>query len=196
MHSFAFLLIVTDDTQEWGRKYLSELYIPAGSKYDLDDINFLTSKKTSEKTSENIPHECEVRETVRIPNKKGAKAVITLLYRLRQQALTYVTIFRDGQETKHRDFSFIRKLTIVYEDRPYIKVNTQLDILKDKPSCLKGNIEYSSDNKKNEDFDKSFFEELKERLGEVEWQLLDKEGSKVNTPVALGKGTFSISLVN
>lgn len=49
-----------------------------------------------------------------------------LIERFREQSLTYVTIFRDGQDTEHRDFSFERRVMIEYGEsdiREIIRLN-------------------------------------------------------------------------
>ena len=206
MNSFAFLLIIADDTQEWGRKYISELYIPTDKKYKLGDIDLIISSDVK-----NNPHKCKINEKLVIPEKKGPEAIIALLDRFRHQALNYVTIFRDGQETTKRDFSFIRELTVEYGSSS-ICFDMKLDISNNHASYLQGTMKYSSDGDKNKDFGKKFFEELKKKLGSsVEWKIFDENKKKAmssedkkaassddenSDPAKWRAGTFSIGLTN
>ena len=103
MGSFAFLLIIADDMQEWGRKHITELYVPATIEHVLSDINLTVSESVQKE-----PHHCKLSETVSVSENDGWRAVVALLCFLREQALVYVTIFRDGQDTKNRDFDFVR----------------------------------------------------------------------------------------
>ena len=71
--------------------------------------------------------------------------------------MDYVTIFRDGQDTGSRNFSFIRKLLIKCGE---IQVALELNILKDSASELTGNIQYTSDDSIKKDFGLSFFQKI------------------------------------
>lgn len=146
MGSFSFLLRICDDTQEWGRKNISELYVKSAQTYELEDIalNF----------GEGTANTCTIRETMTLPDQERVK---TIFYRFHKQALTYVTIFRDGQDTSLRDFAFERKLTIKCEK---IKMEIQLKINNDEASKLTGVITYVSDHAINQLYGKDFFEEM------------------------------------
>jgi len=159
MGSFAFLLIVADDTQEWGRKSLSELYIPSGKKYYLDDIKLIIR--------ENNDNECNIKEEVTIPDGR-TDDVIKLLEHLKKRAVDYVRMFRDGQDTRKRDFSFSKNLLIRCENS--VELGMKLQILKDEASSLRGEIKCTNDQEFLEKFVRDFktklefYEDLKTKL--------------------------------
>ena len=150
--SFSFLLRICDDTQEWGRKSITELYVKADTAAVLNDIDF--SIDTS--GAKNCTHKCTITEEVAISGDIGILA--NLMERFRRQSLTYIAVLRDGQDTNKRDFDFIRKLKIKYESKD--KIELILSISKDKASSLTGSIIYSSSGDENEALAKSFFETI------------------------------------
>ncbi len=199
MGTFAFLLIITDDTQEWGRKYISELYTSSGDKYEPGEIDLTIAKKSDSEDSKLDPHYCKISEKMVIPERKGPESVIRLMKRLKDQALNYVTIFRDGQDTIKRDFSFIRKYVIEYESSPNISFDMTLTIANDKASSLTGDIKYSSNKIKNEIFNQNFINGLHDSLElSVTWEIYDDEDKPVNKndPATWRKGKISIDLAN
>ena len=139
MGSFSFLLRICDDTQEWGRKSISELYIDEGREYNLKDVELTTSG-----TPKN--NKCKIEEEITVSKKES---IFELQKRFRKQAAIYVTIFRDGQDTVLRDFSFVRILSVKYQK---IVVTLTLDIEKASASILKGEIQYTSDAEVNKEF--------------------------------------------
>jgi hypothetical protein len=194
MGTFAFLLIIADDTQEWGRKFITELYISSGDKYEPGEIDLTFSQD-----SDSPPHKCKISEKMIIPERKGAESVIRLMKRLKEQALTYVTIFRDGQDTDKRDFSFERRYRIEYNSSPKISFDMILDIAKDRPSSLSGKIEYKSDETKNEIFNQTFIERLQKELDtSVVWKVFDDNGTtmKEDEPATWRRGEIVIDLAN
>lgn len=184
MTSFSFLLRICDDTQEWGRKNISELYVKSNQEYKLEDIDLIIDPNKKE-------HKCVIREEIAVPDEK--EMVANLINRLREQSLTYVTIFRDGQDTVLRDFSFERKLTIKFNDIVFILT---LIIAKDAASILKGEITYISDGKVNKLFGKEFFAGLPTLDGDDGLKVFDVDGNDSLSKKADSwhKGTFSISL--
>lgn len=94
-------------TQEWGRKNITELYVKSEQRYELKDIGLKFDSSHDGKNNG-----CEIKEMISVNDRESA---ITLIRRFREQALIYVTIFRDGQDTDKRDFSFKRNLTIEAE---------------------------------------------------------------------------------
>lgn len=195
MGSFAFLLIIADDTQEWGRKYISELYVRSNNEHELDEIDITIASGGDSPTA----HKCKVSERVKLPEKKGANDVIPLIKRLREQSLNYITIFRDGQDTKNRDFSFVREFTIEYGNGPNITFHMRLTISKDKASTFTGEIKYTGNEAKNKVFDQKFIDQLKKEMGaEVKWEVYDDNGlvKSKKQPDCWRKGTIDISLVN
>ena len=153
MCSFAFLLIITDNTQEWGRKYISELYVEAGEEYKLHDIDLTITEDKSNK--------CEISEEFMLREKHEIVSVKNLLQRLHKQALSYIIMFRDGQDTDNRDFTFLKKCKIVYEGSDaMITLDLLLDINNVKQSSFIGKIEYAKDNDINKEFDENFFKNM------------------------------------
>jgi hypothetical protein len=151
MFSFAFLLIITDDTQEWGRKYISELYVESGIEYELEKIDLIDGE----------PNKCEIIENFKLQERHGNDAVNNLLLKLYKQALSYIMMFRDGQDTGNRDFIFSKICKITYEcSKARITLILNLNINNDKRSDFTGNIDYISEGDINGKFIDSFFKYL------------------------------------
>lgn len=152
MTSFSFLLRICDDTQEWGRKNISELYVSQSQEYELKDIDLYID-------DENNSYTCIIDEEFTVGE---IQEVTALINRLREQSLVYVTIFRDGQDTGLRNFSFTRKLLIKCGK---MQVSLELNILKDAASELTGTIKYTSDNSIKKAFGIDFFQKIN-----IDWQ--------------------------
>jgi len=194
MGTFAFLLIIADDTQEWGRKYISELYTSSGDKYEPGEIDI-----TIAQCSGLHSHNCKISEKMVIPERKGPESVIRLMKRLKDQALNYVTIFRDGQDTVKRDFSFVREYIIEYESSPNISFVMNLTIANDSASSLIGEIKYSSNQIKNSAFNQAFIEKLQDELRTpVDWKVFDNGDTPVkeDAPANWRKGKIFIDLAD
>ena len=101
-YNFSFLLILCDDAQEWGRKYISELYVEKGERYAYRGIDYIVAREKGiiEFT---LSDEYELDKT---------SSIEEILKRFNQQSKTYRNVFRDGQDTKNRNFSFKRTLKI------------------------------------------------------------------------------------
>lgn len=195
MGSFSFLLRICDDTQEWGRKNITELYVKSEQRYELKDIGLKFDSSHDGKNNS-----CEIKEMISVNDRES---VITLIRRFREQALIYVTIFRDGQDTDKRDFSFKRNLTIEAES---VSFEMTLEIKKEHASNLSGEISYTSDTHKNGPFGKEFFE----TIDAEDWTILDTDSKELisaatsqDTPdeefpeaSTWSKGKFNISLAN
>ena len=184
MGSFAFLLIIADDMQEWGRKYITELYVPTTIKHVRSDINLTVSNKDNNLTvlsqEQNTPHHCRLSEDVTIDESDGWKAVVALLNRLREQALVYITIFRDGQETIKRDFDFIREYTISYKAAETIMFKMILKISNQSAAEFTGEITYASATQ-NKEFGRKFIEELKSKAkANIDWKVFDVYGNEID----------------
>lgn len=89
---FSFLLIVCDEAQTWGRKGISELYVNKNAKYDFKDIKFSAEDGT-----------WEIFDRYELNDQEDAK---NILLAFQHQCLSYISIFRDGQDTSKRDFDF------------------------------------------------------------------------------------------
>ncbi|NMM62081.1 hypothetical protein HBE96_05130 [Clostridium sp. P21] len=114
--SFAYLLIIVDDCQEWGRKRISELYIKSNSTYELLGITpkFDVSESTIDGETICI-HECLVSEQFKFEGNDidGLKRI---LKSIQKQIYSYKAIFRDGQDTAKRNFIFKKHCNITYDD--------------------------------------------------------------------------------
>ena len=143
MGSFSFLLRICDDAQEWGRKNISELYVNSTQKYELCDIDLALN---------GAPNRCTIKEEIKIQDQEDPSP---LIHRFRDQAIVYVTIFRDGQDTTSRDFSFARELDIKVDQ---ITIGLNLIVDKDKASQLSCKITYTSDGSKNNQYGLEFIE--------------------------------------
>lgn len=188
MGSFSFLLRICDDTQEWGRKNISELYTKSEQTYELKDIDLCFDGSDEQKANC-----CTIKEEITVPDRDS---VINLICRFHEQALVYVTIFRDGQDTIARDFSFVRCLTIKTAD---ISLELKLEVDKDKASRLCATVIFTSDEKKNQPFGEDFIEILCKELSlNGDYKIFDNKEKRANDKKASSwrKGEFEILLVN
>jgi len=185
MMSFSFLLRICDDTQEWGRRNISELYVKSSEKYKIEDIDLFIDHPEGKK------HKCTIKEEISLAD--DTTAVAKLIEHFREQSLVYITIFRDGQDTGNRDFSFERKLTIKYND---ITIKLILLIAKDDASTLNGEITYTSTGNVNDVFGKKFFDNVKHVDPDGAWEVFDVENNiaDVTNPASWRRGTFTIAL--
>jgi len=119
--SLSFLLILSDDCQEWGRKRISELYTSSDQKYELDDILFNFETGTS------IMNACVVKESFKLVNE-NVDALNNILKSLFKQCNNYMTVFRDGQETAKRDFKF-SKISSIKHSCPSGDVNFRIEFI-------------------------------------------------------------------
>lgn len=104
MFRFSFLLILCDDAQEWGRKKITELYVPSSDQYQFGSIEF--------EINESDKHKCEFSDEHIVNKDEDVQSIIDSFKR---QSVTYRNIFRDGLDTVKRNFTFIRKMTIDYQ---------------------------------------------------------------------------------
>lgn len=95
LNNFSFLLQLCDDAQEWGRKNISELYVPSLVDYDFDGIKIDFSNKSNSKVS--------IKESYELLDILAAKSVLKGFFR---QSTTYRDVFRDGQDSYQRNFDF------------------------------------------------------------------------------------------
>lgn len=171
MLSFAFLLIVVDDAQEWGRKRISELYVNKDSTYEFISIVPTFDIGESEHGKEKIKiHSLEVKEKFSFKNQSDLQGTLLSLYK---QCKGYKEIFRDGQDTTRRNFTFEKHCEIFYEEAKTIKFCVNLIISnEDRPGFT---ITTSCDTKKPlESFGLSFFKKV---YGEFDVQETEKKPS-------------------
>lgn len=189
--SFPLLLRICDDTQEWGRKNISELYVSSSRQYELNSVELRCSPERKSL--------CAIHERVVFPLKSGKTgadqidtgSVKNQIDQFRRQAADYIMIFRDGQDTIKRDFSFMRELEI---DCSSIKVILTLKIPNNSSSELRGTIQYSPVKNKNDQMGISFWNEIKYLKLE---SLTGRDGLEAQEDDAStwGKRFFTIDLV-
>lgn len=188
MTSFSFLLRICDDTQEWGRKNISELYVKSSQENKIEDIEFLIDTTNAGKDKE---HKCIIKEEISLADETDA--VVKLIERFREQSLIYVTIFRDGQDTELRDFSFERRVVIKYNE---IRITLTLQIAKDNASALTGEIKYTSTGTVNDAIGKKFFSSVKHLDPIAGWEVFgtDENNADKTRPATWRRGKFAITL--
>lgn len=161
MNSFAFLLIVADDCQGWGRKQLSDLYLQSSSAYTLDRITMKNLKK-----DENL---CSVKESFEIKEKSEGgcdtlkMAITSVLKGVYRQYCGYKMIFRDGPDTNSRNFNFIKECEIKCTAKKSVVYKIEMTIDKNKQSNLCINAELSEDDVEKDGskgFGKAFLDTL------------------------------------
>ena len=195
MGSFAFLLIIADDTQEWGRKRLSELYVESDNEYELLELNLICSNEKNNK--------CVIKEKFSIKDKIDVSSVKNLLLKLHKQALKYIMLFRDGQETDQRNFSFIKYFNlvcdIIHENiNAIIAMELTLDINNNKQSSFDGKITFANESDINKTFDEKFFKDLFSKPEEKEhvfWELEEVTNNEKDDHKKWKSGTIIFPLV-
>lgn len=116
MLNFAFLLIMVDDAQEWGRKRISELYVKQNSNYEFGSIvpYFCTGKSVHDGQKIDI-HKFIAKEEFKFP-KGELENLKGILASLLRQSKGYQEIFRDGQDTAKRNFVFEKNCDVIYQE--------------------------------------------------------------------------------
>ena len=102
MCNMSFLLILCDESQDWGRKSLSNLYTDDKAEYEFKDVDIDLNGH---------PFECKVQDFYKVKSEPD-KTLKTILRRFVDQSRTYRILFRDGQDTTRRDFDFHRIVEI------------------------------------------------------------------------------------
>ncbi len=130
--TFSVLLIIADDCQEWGRKSIAELYNAGKVKYRLKSLEFNVEDESKE-TDDNVETNNSEDETDKYvtvseeyyttpDTEKIEETHLTrLLKSVYNQFCYYTSLFRDGQDTKHRDFTFNKNCEIRFFDNYDIK---------------------------------------------------------------------------
>lgn len=145
MLNFAFLLIMVDDAQEWGRKRISELYVNQNSNYEFESIApYFDTKKWAHGDEEITIHKFVVKEQFKFPKGEldNLKGILSSLMR---QSKGYEEIFRDGQDTAKRNFVFEKNCDVIYEESKAVKFSLKFIISNDEKPVFSVNI--SSANK-------------------------------------------------
>jgi hypothetical protein len=195
MSSFAFLLIIADDTQEWGRKYISELYVEANQEYEFDEIKLIVADKKIKKNF------CELNENITLKGGQDPNTVTVLLKKLHDKAIEYVTLFRDGQETEKRNFTFVKNSNIKYKCKSPINFHIKLEINNESKATLTCEISYSGNGNINKEFNENFFKEaFRKDKNEQETELLNEiklviEADDENKPETWKSGVVAFPLI-
>lgn len=168
MLSFSYLLIIADDSQEWGRKRLSELYVKSDSDYELVDIVSSFDKNSRDDIHCN---ECTIIEkfNLRKSDKDGIKQI---LKSLQDQYEKYKEIFRDGQDTENRDFIFNKRCEI--EQSTNNSFNIELCIPKENHSTFKIELSSSRIVEFSNEFGINFLKELYQKNIKEIYRVRDK----------------------
>lgn len=103
MCNMSFLLILCDESQDWGRKSLTNLYVDDNVKYTFKDVDIDMSVN---------PFLCKVQDSYEISGGDTEQSILRILKRFMGQSKTYRILFRDGQDTTKRDFDFHRVVEI------------------------------------------------------------------------------------
>ena len=117
MCNMSFLLILCDESQDWGRKSLSNLYVDEQAQYEFKDVDIDLSKK---------PFVCKVQDfyKVKCDTAHSEQSVERIMKRFLGQSKTYRILFRDGQDTSRRDFDFHR----IVEIEPSMSKKFEVDL--------------------------------------------------------------------
>ncbi len=119
MFNFAFLLIMIDDAQEWGRKRISELYVTKNSQYEF--------KGLVPQFDEGTENKFMVQERFSF-GKEEEESLKEILQSLGKQSKAYAEIFRDGQDTGKRNFDFEKECEIEYASDKTVTFNVKFVI--------------------------------------------------------------------
>ena len=156
MLSFTFLLIVVDDSQSWGRKKISELYVKSNTQYEFKEIKPIFNVKSIDIDGDSVQlHKCTVSEQFTLP-KEEINGLKRLLLDLKKQCEDYKEIFRDGQDTAKRNFTFIKKCKLIYEEEKSITFDIEFTISNDEKSSFSITVEKTGNIKLNKKFDLTF----------------------------------------
>lgn len=112
--TMSFLLILCDESQEWGRKSLGDLYVDEHTRYVFKDVDIDLSIN---------PFVCKVQDYYEI-NSDKEKSIKQIIERFWKQSQTYRILFRDGQDTISRDFDFHR----IVEIEPSMSKKFEVDL--------------------------------------------------------------------
>lgn len=143
-NTFSFLLIIADDAQDWGRKGIENLYIEPNVTYSFGKIKFTTTE------DETI---CTVNDSFVIPGE-NTKYISEIISKNLREYNNKKKIFRDGQDTDSRDFSFIKETKIEIKNDGNPSTILRFEICKNKVSRL-------FINKSGDDLMDNIFKELK-----------------------------------
>lgn len=107
MFTFAYLLIIVDDAQDWGRRRFSDFYY--GSCVDYQQTNISVEIKSEET---NPIHITTIEEKVKV--EKDQDQLKHTLRNHFKQSQEYRVIFKDGLDTKNRNFKLKKTAEITF----------------------------------------------------------------------------------
>lgn len=124
MKRFSFLLIIADDLQDWGRKGIAELYVHSSIRYTVENVEFTFDKDAKS-------NKCDITDKYIYTIEGKKEPVKRIIEAIKRLCKDYRAIFRDGQDTINRDFSFskhtILDLTAIKEKKYYIDLSVSLE---------------------------------------------------------------------
>lgn len=136
--NFSFLLILCDDAQEWGRKYITELYVNSPLKYTFNGIHVSLKKEGHEENTIDVAS-ISIDETY--CNIKQEDSVKSIFGRFLKISRDYNEIFRDGQETGSRNFDFAKKTVIDNgENDESVKIILELNVSREKATNVSAKL--------------------------------------------------------
>lgn len=149
--NFSFLLILCDDAQEWGRKYISELYVNRALDYTFNGIHVSVKKVQGDGDEVKDIASFSIDETYcKVKNEETIKLIYNRFLSISQD---YNEIFRDGQDTGSRNFEFAKKTVIDNgENDESVKVHLVLDISRENATDISAKLvatEQDSDDANN-----------------------------------------------
>lgn len=150
MLSFSFLLILCDDAQEWGRKSIAELYVSKDNDYEYHNIDIRL---------DNYPYMCIFSDKYEIELYDSSKIILESFLR---QSNTYVCVFRDGQDTKSRNFNFVKQTKMEVAEGAAKKLYyIRLEVTADQQARIILNCEQNSEFEDNDSIVNIFKEVFK-----------------------------------
>ena len=136
--NFSFLLILCDDAQEWGRKYITELYVNSPLKYTFSGIHFAFNKENSGGQEKEIATISIDESYCNVDKDETIKMIFS---RFVDISRSYNEIFRDGQDTGSRNFEFIKN-TIIDNGKndESVKIHLVLKVSREKTTTLSAKL--------------------------------------------------------
>lgn len=136
--NFSFLLILCDDAQEWGRKYITELYVNSPLKYTFNGIHVTLKKEEHDGNNIDVAS-ISIDETY--CNIKQEDSIKSIFDRFLNISRDYNEIFRDGQETGSRNFDFAKKTNIDNgENDESVKIILELNVSREKATNVSAKL--------------------------------------------------------
>lgn len=160
--TFASLLFLCDEFQEWGRKTWNELYTG------------LTESSVSLKIACFTANRVDVTETIDMKNVQNPDLVIENICRaFERQYSLYKTTFRDGQHTAMRNFDLVK--TMNYELPPVSgrdqTIVVQYELLTSTGSCFEVDLSAVGDKERREKYKAMLKKKLQGKMYEADLRI-------------------------